>query len=102
MNQENLNILITASECRGLAKVGGLADVVMDLSYALQEEQIKVSIIIPYYDAINCDAKFLFETEIEFGVSKHRIQVFHYILNTVNIFLIKSADYFSSNTEVFI
>jgi len=46
---EKLHILMAAAECRGVAKVGGLADVVFDLSAKLTAEGHRVTVVLPLY-----------------------------------------------------
>lgn len=43
------NILVAAAECRGVAKVGGLADVVFDLSKELSAAGHQVLVVLPLY-----------------------------------------------------
>jgi len=47
--KKKMTLLMAAAECRGVAKVGGLADVVFDLSSRLVREGHKVLVILPYY-----------------------------------------------------
>ncbi|CCQ73026.1 glycogen synthase [Magnetospira sp. QH-2] len=50
-----LDIVMAASECAPIAKVGGLADVVYGLSGALQSQGHNVEIILPKYDCLRTD-----------------------------------------------
>ena len=45
-------VLMVAVECRDLVKVGGLADVVRDLSKALKVLGTPVSIMMPCYNRV--------------------------------------------------
>jgi len=46
-------ILMAAAECRGVAKVGGLADVVFDLSAQLVSAGHRVLVLLPLYAELN-------------------------------------------------
>jgi glycogen synthase len=47
MQGDEPKVLMVSAECRDLAKVGGLADVVRDLSKALKLLGVPVSIVLP-------------------------------------------------------
>ena len=47
--QNRMTVLMVAAECRGVAKVGGLADVVFDLSSRLAASGHEVLVVLPYY-----------------------------------------------------
>ena len=48
-----MKVLFIASECAPLAKIGGLADVVSSLPKSLKKIGVDVSILIPFYGAVN-------------------------------------------------
>ncbi len=45
-----MNILYAASECVPFIKTGGLGDVIGALPKALQDQNVKVSVILPKYE----------------------------------------------------
>jgi len=47
--RKNMTVLMAAAECRGVAKVGGLADVVFDLSSELITAGHRVFVLLPRY-----------------------------------------------------
>src|SRR3989338_10438896 len=56
-NQVIMKVLLIASECAPLVKVGGIADVIGSLPLALSTIGVDARIVIPYYkpllDAVN-------------------------------------------------
>lgn len=90
-----MNILMVAAECKNVAKIGGLADVVYDLSSSLVKKENNVSIILPYYDIISINANFIKKSDIIFGNKKFIIDIYFYNLNGIKLYLIKSKDFFS-------
>jgi glycogen synthase len=57
MEDINPKVLMVSTECRELAKVSGLADVVRDLSKALRSLGTTVSIVMPCYERIHHPAE---------------------------------------------
>ncbi|WP_372366501.1 glycogen synthase [Candidatus Uabimicrobium sp. HlEnr_7] len=57
-----MHIVMLSSECSPIAKVGGLADVVIGLSKSLQEQGHQVNIILPKYDCMQYDQIFDLQT----------------------------------------
>ncbi len=49
MNEKNQEIYHISTELAGLVKVGGLADVVYGLSKRLLSDNLKVTVVLPYY-----------------------------------------------------
>lgn len=98
MDKTSLNILMAASECRGIAKAGGLGDVVYDLSNSLRKNGIKVSIIIPFYEIVKLDSVFLDEFKIEFGMINYKLSLYKTLLNGVDVYLLKNQNFFSGET----
>jgi len=52
-----MKILLVASECAPIAKVGGLADVIGSLPQSLKETGTDVSVVIPFYSTIKKNIK---------------------------------------------
>ena len=47
-----MKVLIAASECSPLVKVGGIADVIGSLPIALKELGIDIRVVLPYYQPL--------------------------------------------------
>lgn len=90
-----INILMVSSEFNPIAKVGGLADVVYDLSFSLVKKGYAVKVILPYYDIISVDVKFIEKRDINFGNRNFQIGIYYYEIEGIPIYLVKSEDFFS-------
>jgi starch synthase len=95
VDKSKLNVLMVAAECRGLAKVGGLADVVMDLPKALLKKGVNAKVIIPYYDVINANASKIGRFILQFGEDSREIFLYKTIIDGIEIFLVKNERFFS-------
>jgi starch synthase len=103
MTKKDLNVLMIASECGEIAKVGGLADVVIDLTGSLVKKGIKASIILPYYEVIKIKAEKIFDLEIEFANRSWIIFVYRHIVDGIPVYLIKNDFFFSGEyKEIYI
>ncbi len=60
-------VLLVASECRGLAKVGGLGDVVRDLAEELSGRGLSVKVIVPAYQNLGLTGKVVTDFLVPFG-----------------------------------
>ncbi len=60
-------VLIAAAEYRGLAKVGGLADVTADLSATLRQKGLDVLVVIPEYPGIPVESPPLASLTVPFA-----------------------------------
>jgi starch synthase len=58
-----------AAECRGLAKIGGLGDVVFDLAQNLTERGHDVSIVLPSYESLQIPSAHVLDFLVPFGES---------------------------------
>ncbi|HOV13131.1 MAG TPA: glycogen/starch synthase, partial [Spirochaetota bacterium] len=96
--QKKLNVLMCASECRGVAKAGGLGDVVFDLSNGLKKAGVDTKIIIPYYEVINLQADFIEEFKVEFGNLNYKFGLYKTKINNIEIYLIKNRVFFAGET----
>jgi starch synthase len=92
-----LRILLAASECTGLAKVGGLADVVADLSSALNAVGESAAVIIPFYDVIQCDSCFVTRFQVRFGGRNYPVEIHRTERDGVPTYLVSSRDFFSGD-----
>lgn len=95
MNDQQPHVLMVAAECRGLAKVGGLGDVVSDLSKALKGLGISVSVVMPCYDQVAHSPKPIVSFPVRFGSRNDwPVKVFTRELDGVTIYLLRSPDFF--------
>ncbi|MFQ6114939.1 MAG: glycogen synthase [bacterium] len=83
-----------AAECRDLAKVGGLADVVRDLSTSLKTHRVPVRVLMPYYEVINYPAEYIDSFKVRFGDKDWPVRAFGCVLDGVPIYLLRSDDFF--------
>lgn len=93
--KNQLNVVMISSECRNFAKVGGLGDVLLDLSTALIKKNIGVSVILPYYSIIKCKMEEIFSCKIEFGTKSWEIILYKHMEHGVNFYFIKNDFFFS-------
>ncbi|MBN1954558.1 MAG: glycogen synthase [Anaerolineae bacterium] len=94
MQKDSLHILIAAAECRGLAKVGGLADVVSDLSQALARQGVSIAVVMPYYEVVQSTAVPTIDLAVRFGDTNWRVEVFQARLGNVPVYLLQSDRFF--------
>ena len=99
MSEQKMEVLMAAVECRGLAKVGGLGDVVRDLSAALQNLGIPVRIVLPGYSqapAMNTP-KFteIAQFTVKFGQrADYPVTAALGEVDGVPVYLLRSPDFF--------
>jgi starch synthase len=95
MNDGQPHVLMVSAECRGLAKVGGLGDVVHDLSKALTELGTPVSIVMPCYDQIDHSADPIKRFQVSFGSKDDwQVNVFARELAGVTVYLLRNEEFF--------
>jgi len=66
--KKNLSVLFVAAECAPFFKVGGLADVIGSLPYALQQRGIDVAVLLPKYGVLDAQPHTLRTTSHQFSV----------------------------------
>lgn len=102
-----MNVLITASECAPLVKVGGIADVIGSLPIVLFEQGIDVRIALPYYkpleekfktDQNSTQPEKILEKVINYGDKEQVVSVFLTNLpgTQVPIYLIDNKEFISN------
>lgn len=95
-----MKILLVASECAPLAKVGGLADVVGSLPKTLKNLGADVSVVIPFYKTVSVKKKelklFSENLWVNFAGKKENFSLWQTYLpkSKVPVFLIKKDEYF--------
>ncbi len=98
MTDTNPCVLMVAAECRGLAKVGGLADVVRDLSKALETLKIPVSVVMPCYDQVLPRTEPWEAFPVRFGAGiDWPVQVFQEKLDGITFYLLRSEEFFGGS-----
>ena len=102
-------IVFAAAECRGLAKIGGLGDVVRDLAGALVDKGYPARVIMPYYEALpvkmksespdsaeSLQAEFVAALRVRFAGRDEDFTLCRTVLpDNVPVYLIKSDIWFS-------
>lgn len=89
------SILFVAAECRGMAKIGGLGDVVRDLAATFLKMGKSVSVIMPFYGVLDCQASQVAEYNIEFAGSSWKASLAKTALpDGVPVWLVAQPDWF--------
>lgn len=88
------SIVLVAAECKGIAKVGGLGDVVADLAKALHNRGVPVSILMPLYDTATGQFDFFRELEFPFGGDTARATLMTGRLGNVPVFAVANHRFF--------
>jgi len=95
VNDPQPHVLMVAVECRDLAKVGGLGDVVRDLSKALEKLGIPVSIVMPCYDRVQHPAEPVDSFPMSFGTRNDwPVKIFKRELDGIAVYLLRSEGFF--------
>src|SRR3989338_7081670 len=100
IQSSNMKVLLIASECAPLVKVGGIADVIGSLPLALESIGVDARIVIPYYkpllDAVNFKPIKTFLVNfagIDEAVSVHETKLSN---SNVTVYLLKNDKYLSN------
>jgi len=91
--KKNLTILMASAECRGVAKVGGLADVVFDLSSRLRSRGHRVLVVLPLYgdsSGIPSKTEAVLDFLIRFEGEPHQVRLHRTVFNGLEIHLIEA------------
>lgn len=85
-----MNILFATSELFPLIKTGGLSDVSYALPKALEQQGINVSIVLPFYSAIDT-TKWLIERRVEFTLNSQLLEIHQTTLphTSIPVYLVK-------------
>jgi starch synthase len=97
-------VLLAATECRDLAKVGGLGDVVRDLAQALKALGVPVSILMPCYDKLQRLGEPIASYPVQFGTKDDwLVKIFKHELDGIAVYLLRNETFFGgSYGEVYI
>ncbi len=92
------HVLLVAAECRDLAKVGGLGDVVRDLAQALKTLGVPVSILMPCYDKLQRLGQPIASYPMQFGTKDDwLVKIFKYELGEIPVYLLRSETFFGGS-----
>ena len=95
MNDAQPRVLMVAAECRDIAKVGGLGDVVRDLSKALNRLETPVSVVMPCYGQAQPRGELIDRYAVRFGSrADWPVQVFRRELDGVPVYLLHNEEFF--------
>ena len=95
MNDTKPRVLLVAAECRDIAKVGGLGDVVGDLAQALKMLETPVSIMMPCYDRVQRPGEPIASFPVQFGIKDDwSVKIFRRELDGVPVYLLRSEEFF--------
>jgi starch synthase len=95
MNDTQPHVLMVAAECRDLAKVGGLGDVVRDLAKALKILGTPISIVMPCYDQVQHPAEPMDSFLVPFGTRNDwPVKIFERELDGAAVYLLRSEEFF--------
>lgn len=94
-NKTQIKTVMAAAECRGLAKVGGLGDVVRDLAPALLKLGVDVAVCLPLYDTLHCEAEPVAQFDVEFGSIPRKVELLLCEEHGFPVYLVKNGDFFS-------
>jgi starch synthase len=92
--RSNLDVVLVAAECKGLAKVGGLADVIADLSRGLVEAGVKTRIIMPRYDSVVTEWKPRGDLRVEFAGQEYQVDLGTTMCGPVEVWLVGQRWFF--------
>ena len=88
------DVVLVAAECKGLAKVGGLADVVADLSRGLVEAGVKATVILPGYASIVTERRPAGGLRVEFSGREYEVELGITQCGPVQVWLLGQRSFF--------
>ena len=105
MNKK-MTLLMAAAECRGVAKVGGLADVVFDLSVRLAEKGHEVFVLLPYYAdlplAKSGGTQVTLDFLVRFEGASHQARLHRAIIDGLEVHLIEAELFTGEGGRVYV
>lgn len=90
-------ILMVAAECKGLAKVGGLADVVRDLAAELLDQGLPVRVVIPGYEQIPVAGPTVLTSQVPFAGRAHTFHIEDASQGGFQVDLVRCPEFFAGN-----
>lgn len=88
-----IRMVMAAAECSGFAKVGGLGDVVNDLSHNLKDKVGSIAVFLPGY-ADNVKAKTIYRCTVNFSKRPYIVKLKYFNHNGVAFYFICSKAFF--------
>jgi starch synthase len=88
-----INMVMIAAECTGFAKVGGLADVVNDLSCNLKNKVDSIAVFLPGY-ADNQQSKTVYRCSVIFSGRPYIVKLKYFNHNGVAFYFVRCKAFF--------
>lgn len=86
-------MVMAAAECSGFAKVGGLGDVVNDLSHNLKDKVDSIAVFLPGY-ADNVKAKTIYRCSVNFSKRPYVVKLKYFNHNGVAFYFVYNKAFF--------
>lgn len=86
-------MVMAAAECSGFAKVGGLGDVVNDLSHNLKDKVDSIAVFLPGY-ADNVKAKTIYRCSVNFSKRPYIVKLKYFNHNGVAFYFVYNKAFF--------
>lgn len=103
---KKMTILMGAAECRGVAKVGGLADVVFDLSTRLVSLGHRVLVVLPLYGdlphARPGKTEPLFDFLVRFEGAPSPVRLHRATVDGLTVYLLEAAAFAGDSGSVYV
>ena len=88
-----IRMVMAAAECSGFAKVGGLGDVVNDLSHNLKDKVDSIAVFLPGY-ADNVKAKTIYRCSVNFSKRPYVVKLKYFNHNGVAFYFVYNKAFF--------
>ncbi len=88
-----IRMVMAAAECSGFAKVGGLGDVVNDLSHNLKDKVDSIAVFLPGY-ADNVKAKTIYRCSVNFSKRPYIVKLKYFNHNGVAFYFVYNKAFF--------
>ena len=87
-------LLLIASECGGIARKGGLGDVIRDLSRSLHASGVRVGVVLPGYQESGILGEKTASLKVRFGGKVHKTGLLYLERHGVPVFQIRNRTFF--------
>lgn len=87
-------VLFIASECGGIARTGGLGDVVRDLSRALVGRGVPTAVILPAYGSSTLTGESIASLKVPFGGKERKAEVLYLDHDGIPVYQIRNKKFF--------
>lgn len=103
---KKMTIVMGAAECRGVAKVGGLADVVFDLSIRLAAQGHRVLVVLPLYSDVPLAAvarsEPLFDFLVRFEGNARQARLHRAVIDGLEVHLVEAEVFAGDSGGVYV